>query len=114
MDDVVAVKVKDSKDAMHFFLTWGRVFDRVDPKSLEAIVAKHASKFGIKEVKTATVCDSLMEASKAQYFYESLFHISQEKIPFGASTYGPWSAKKKRQILSGQQLFYCGAPRKNA
>ena|SRR5258706_11189911 len=114
MEDVVAVKVRGSKVAVHYFITWGRIFDRVDPKSLELVVAKHASKFGVRNLKSVTVCDSLREASKARYFYEALFHISQEKIPFGKSTYGPWRAKIKKQMLSGRQLFYCGAPKKDA
>jgi hypothetical protein len=32
MDDVGAVKITESKGREHFFLTWGRIFDRVDPK----------------------------------------------------------------------------------
>jgi hypothetical protein len=60
------------------------------------------------------VCDSLQDASKTRYFYEALFHISQEKIPLGVTTYGPWSAKIRRQMMAGQQLFYCGAPKKKA
>jgi hypothetical protein len=89
MDDVVAVKLTESKGRAHFFLTWGRIFDRVDPNGLETVIAKHAGRFGIKNPKSVAVCDSLKEASRARYFYESLFHISQEKIPFGVSTYGP-------------------------
>ena len=41
MDDIVAIKVKDSKAQTHYFLTWGRIFDRVDPKELETVMAKH-------------------------------------------------------------------------
>jgi hypothetical protein len=114
MDDIVAVKVRDSVSAAHYFIRWGRIFDRIDPKSLELLVAKHAPKFGIKNLKSVTVCDSLQEATKSRYFHEALFHISQEKIPYGKSTYSPWCAKMKRLMLSGQQFFYCGAPKKNA
>jgi hypothetical protein len=114
MDDIVAIKVKDAKARKHYFLTWGRTFNSVDPKQLESVVAKHASKFGIKNLRTVSVCDSLQEASAERYFYEALFHISQEKIPFGENTYGPWRAKMKRQMLSGRQLFYCGASKKRA
>ncbi|MBL9172368.1 MAG: hypothetical protein JNL10_02435 [Verrucomicrobiales bacterium] len=112
MEDIVAVKVRDSIMSAHYFITWGRIFDRVDPKSLEAVVAKQASSFGIKNPRSVTVCDSLQEASHARYFHEAIFHISQEKIPFGKSTYGPWCAKMKRSMLVGQQLFYCGISKK--
>lgn len=112
MDDIVAVKVLDSSMSAHFFVTWGRFFDRVDPKSLEAVVAKHASSFGIRNPRSVTVCDSVQEASQARYFHEGIFDISQEKIPFGKSTYGPWCAKMRRSMLIGQQLFYCGDSKK--
>ena len=114
MDDVVAVKVRDLKASTHYFITWGRVFDRVGPKSLESLVTKHAPRFGIKRPISATVCDSLRAASKTRYFYEALFHISQKKIPFGARTYSSWCAKMKREMLDGRQLFYCGTPKKNS
>jgi hypothetical protein len=114
MDDIVAVKVRDSKAGAHYFITWGRIFDRVDSKGLESMVTRHAPKFGIKRPMSATVCDSLRDASKARYFHEALFHISQEKIPFGTRTYGSWCAKMKREMLAGRQLFYCGTPKKNA
>jgi hypothetical protein len=42
MDDIVTVKVRDSKANNHFFITWGRIFDRVNPKSLEVLIAAHA------------------------------------------------------------------------
>ena len=113
MDDIVAIKVRDAKARIHYFLTWGRTFDRVDPNELISVVRKHVSKFGIKNVTSMTVCDSLQEASATRYFYEAMFHISQEKIPFGKSTYGPWCAKMRRQMLSGRQLFYCGVPKGN-
>ncbi|MGA3007920.1 MAG: hypothetical protein ABSE59_08515 [Opitutaceae bacterium] len=112
MDDIVAIKVRDSKEQAHYFLTWGRIFDRVDAKGLEVVITKHVSKFGIKNPQSVAVCDSLKKASKARYFYEAFFHLSREKIPFGVSTYRLWRAKKKKQILSGQQIFYCGVRKK--
>jgi hypothetical protein len=114
MDDIVAIKVGDSKAQAHYFLTWGRIFDRVDSKGLEAVITKHASKFGIKNPRSAVVCESLKKASKTRFFYEAFFHISQEKIPLGVGTYGPWRAKKKQLILSGRQIFYCGVLKKKA
>jgi hypothetical protein len=114
MDDIVAIKVRDTKARTHYFLTWGRIFDRIDPRELELVFTKHVSKFGIKNQTSVTVCDSLQEASSARYFYEALFHISQNKIPFGVSSYDPWRARTKKQMLSGLQFFYCGAPKKNA
>jgi hypothetical protein len=108
MHDVVAVKVVDSKRRAHFILTWGRIFDRVGSKSLEDLVAKRAQMFGIKSPKVVIVCDSLKEASQARYFYEAFFHFSQKKIPFGVSTYERWGTKIRRQMASGQHLFYCG------
>ena len=109
MDDVVAVKVRDAKSGVHFFITWGRIFDRVDPKTLELVVEKHVAKFGIKHPTSVTLCDSLQEASKARYFHEALFHLSQERIPFGKGTYSRWRSKMRRSMLAGRQIDYCGS-----
>ena len=110
MDDIVAIKVRDAKEAKHYFLTWGRIFDRVEAKQLESVFAKHVSKFGLKRFTEVSVCDSLQEASASHYFHEAFFHISQEKIPFGKSAYGPWRAKaKRRQMLMGTRSFSIAA-----
>jgi hypothetical protein len=114
MDVVVAIEVKDSKANVHYFITWGRIFDRVNPNGLESIIAKHAPMFGIKKPRFAAVCDSLQSASKAQHFYEALMHFSQERIPSGKRTYSSWREKMKGQMLSGKQLFYCGVGKKNS
>jgi len=114
MDDIVAIKVRDSKAGVRYFITWGRIFDRVDPTSLELMVAKQASKFGLRHLRTVVVCDSLQEASKARYFHEAVFRISQEKVPFGIRTYALWRDRMKRQMLAGRQLFYCGNPKRGA
>ncbi len=114
MDDIVAVKVRDSKVGVRYFITWGRIFDRVDPKSLESVIAKHVSNYGIANLKAVTVCDSLQEASRARYFHEALFHISQQRIPYGTRTYAAWRAKTRKLMMSGKQLFYCGNPKRSA
>ena len=112
MDDVVAIKVSETKSKIHFFLTWGRIFDRVNPEEVEALIRKYASTFGIKKAKTVTVCDSLQEAAKARYFYEAFFHISQEKIPLGKRTYEFWRIKMKKQMRKGREIYYCGITKK--
>jgi hypothetical protein len=114
MDDIVAVKVRDSKAVTHYIITWGRIFDPTDPIKLESLIAKYASKFGIKNLKNVSVCDSLQAASKARYFYEALLHFSQQKIPFGERSYSVWRAKMKREMQSGRLLFYCGSPNKKS
>jgi hypothetical protein len=112
MDDIVVVKVRDSKANNHYFITWGRIFDRVNPKSLEVLIAAHAPKCGIKNPKSVDLCESLQEASKSRYFHEALFHMSQEKIPYGIGNYSRWCAKMKKSMLSGRQIFYCGVTKK--
>jgi hypothetical protein len=108
MDDIIAVQLTDSKGEVHFFLTWGRIFDRIDPKTIEETVLRNAPKFGISKPKAAKICDSLNQASAARYFYECFFQLSREMMPIGAKPYAVWQAKMKRQILSGKQIFYCG------
>ena len=114
MDDIIAVQLTDSKGVIHFFLTWGRIFGRTEPKKIEEIVVRHAPRFGISKPKAVKICDSLNQAAAARYFYECFFHLSREMMPIGAKPYAAWQAKMKRQILSGKQIFYCGTEIKNA
>jgi hypothetical protein len=114
MDDVVAIRVRDSTRRSHYFITWGRIFGRTDPKPLETVIKRCAGKFGIRNVKSVAVCDSLAEASSSRYFFEVLFHIGQERVPFGIRTYESWRRKKQRQMITGKSIFFCGLPKKDA
>ena len=114
MDDVIAIRVRDSKRRNFFFVTWGRVFHAIDSGPIENVVRCNASKFGITKVNSVSVCDNLGEASSAHYFYEALLHMSREKIPFGKRTYEPWRKKMAKRLTSGKELYFCGRPKRNA
>ncbi len=77
MEDIVAVKVIDGAGKPHYFMTWGRVFDAVNPEPLLQALIPHLSKFGISSFSTISLCLSLREASNELYFYEALFSFSQ-------------------------------------
>jgi hypothetical protein len=113
MEDLVAVKVRSADRQMHYFVTWGRIFDPVDPRQIEAVIASHAHNFGIKRPSSTSMCDRLSEASNARYFYEALFDFCQKTIPRGKIAYSKWRKKTKMQMLSGKHLYYCGSDVKN-
>jgi hypothetical protein len=84
MEDIVAVRVELQDGTHRFFLTWGRIQERVDPEPLEQLIFDHceASDLGGTPIK-ASLCGTLQEAVSAPYFYECFFMMGQQTIPFG-------------------------------
>ncbi len=74
MEDVVAVRFRDAKRGEECILTWGRVFDAVDPSELIAALTRILPTAGYRDVTDLRVCDTLREARDFQYFYEALIH----------------------------------------
>jgi hypothetical protein len=52
----------------------------------------------------------LQDAATAPYFYEALFHMCQQKIPYGEG-YERWAAETLRKMRDGSELYYLGEPR---
>jgi len=112
MEDVVAIKITDRKKGQVAFLTWGRVFDRTDPKPLEKAVANGVKHFGFVNVISIAVCDSLQEVRACEYFFEGLIAISWRPIRFKKNTYKPWAEKMRKSIARGKELYFLGRPQK--
>jgi hypothetical protein len=107
MENIVAIKVVEKSGMDHFFLTWGRIFDSVDGESLLAAVRPNLPKWGIYSARSLAVCYSLRDAASEPYFYEALFMMTQERIPFGPK-YKSWQSKKRKQIRKGDEIHYLG------
>jgi hypothetical protein len=87
MDDIIAIEIKDEKKGKAAFLTWGRVFERVDVSIIQRKIADVAPNFGFYDVRSVSVCDSLRDVAHYPYFYESLIHISWKPIPSEGSNH---------------------------
>ena len=107
MEEVVAIKVLDGKRRPHFFLTWGRVFDPVDPEPLLSAVRERLRQFGIHAVRSVRVCGTLQAAADQPYFYEALMIYSQQRVPYGKA-YSKWRATRRKQIEAGNEIYYLG------
>ena len=107
MEDVIAIKVKGGHKRIAAFMTWGRVFDKVDTLPIQRAIANAAAQFGIREIKSIIVCESLQEVAHFPYFYEVLLMISWKPIPFGKK-YKAWATKTRRQILEGKEVYFLG------
>ncbi len=92
MDDIVAVAIELEDGTQRYFLTWGRIQDRVNPKRLEEIVLKHSTSFRLGEER---------------YFYECFFDMCQKKIPHG-DHYESWRRKMDKRMRQGYEISYCG------
>jgi hypothetical protein len=112
MEDLVGIKVQDKILGTVGFITWGRVFDRVDSTEMLEALKLNLSKFGIHHLESITLCDTLQEVATFPYFYEGLFAFAQEKISYGKS-YDTWCAKKKNAIIYGEDVYFLGIPQKD-
>ena len=110
MEDVVAIRVRLKRGSSRYFLTWGRLFDPVDPAQLEAVVLGQLSKFDLGgEPVSVEVCPTLQEASRQPYFFEALWWFGQRKVPYGPG-YKRWMLMTRRRLKAGQDLRYLGRP----
>ncbi len=107
MEDLVGIKIVDKTFGIVGFITWGRIFNRVDPQPLLDIVTKHLSKFGIVAVESIEVCDTLQEISSLPYFYEALFEFSQRIIPEG-KIYKDWQKNMSKALERGEGIYFLG------
>ena len=108
MEDIVAVEVTTDTGAVTYFLTWGRIQDRVNPAPLEALVLHVAGRFKMPgEAVSARVCSSLQEASGAPYFYECYFGFCQKPIPFGDG-YTTWRDDIDQRMRDGHEIASVG------
>jgi hypothetical protein len=108
MEDIIAIRVTDSGGRKHYFLTWGRIFDRIETDELYLAIKPHLKRFGIKNKRQFHLCDSLREAMQQRYFFEGFFKMAQERIPYGVSSYPKWKSKQKARIKKGRGIYYLG------
>jgi hypothetical protein len=59
---------------------------------------------------SATVCDSLQEASRERYFYECLTAM-QQVMPASGAEFWLWADRVSKAVLRGEELYYCGLPK---
>ena len=107
MDDVVAIKATDSRGKHHFFLTWGRVFDRTNPQSLLDAVRASLPQFGLSAVRRLETCATLQEACEQPYFFEALLSLAQQRVPTGRARTA-WAANRRKKIAAGKDIYYLG------
>lgn len=107
MNDIIALKVRDKVNKIHYFLTWGRIFDNVNDLGTIKAIKPSLAKFGIKGIDSIKICSSLKEVTKTKYFYENYFLMCQKRIPFG-SRYNNWKKEMARKIENGKEIYSLG------
>jgi hypothetical protein len=108
VEDIVAVEVTTNSGGTCYFLTWGRIQDRVDPGPLEALIMSVVSKFKTPGTPVqARLCGSLQEARDAPHFYECFFSFCQNPIPFGDG-YDDWQRRMDERMRAGYEIAAIG------
>jgi len=108
MEDVVGLIGIDSKRYSVAFMTWGRLFDRVDDSRLIEIVSARSKNFVGAPIKSIRICGSLNDVSGYKYFFDALLHFAWRPIPFGTKTYDRWRAATRKKLISGEELYFLG------
>ena len=103
MDEVVAIRVRDRTRGMGYFLTWGRVYDRVDPGPLLSVVRAVLERRDFREIEELNVCLSLAEASREFYFYEAMLRFGWERPSYG-KRYASWQKRMRAKVASGEAI----------
>jgi hypothetical protein len=113
VEDVVAVAVKLADGSSRYFLTWGRVQDKVDPGPVCEAVLRYASSCSLgADPEGARLCATLREAADsayAPYFYECFLAIASRPVPRGAEC-ATWRVEKAGEMAAGHEIWYCGRP----
>lgn len=108
MEDIVAVKITLESGKTRYVLTWGRIPEAIDPQPLEQLIRDNLKSLSLGGVPVAVkLCDSLQEAAKERYFYESFFAMCQITIPFGPG-YREWVTETFEQMKAGHEIYYLG------
>jgi hypothetical protein len=113
VDDVIAVAVRLADGRQRYFLTWGRIQDRIDPGPVCDLVFRFSRSCSLGGAPVgARLCATLREAADspdAPYFYESLLAFASQSPPSGAD-YPAWKATVAERMEAGQEISYCGQP----
>jgi hypothetical protein len=110
LDDIVAIAVELTNGEVRYSLTWGRIFDTTDGSRLEELAIRGTSQVDLGGTALrARLHDSLQNASRERYFYESMFAMAQQRIPFEPS-YAEWAAGMRSRVESGKEWYYPGVP----
>jgi hypothetical protein len=109
MEDVVAIVGTDSKKRSVAFMTWGRLYDRVDESELISVVAAQSKNFAGAPMKNLRLCGSLRDVSQYEYFFEALFYFCWRPIPFGTKIYSRWRTAARKRLESGKDLLFLGS-----
>jgi hypothetical protein len=89
-------------------LTWGRLQDIVDPAPLEKLIMSVAYQNSLGgEAMSAELCYRLQEAAGEPYFFECLFSMGQNRIPFGPG-YAEWASETAEKMAMGKEIWYLG------
>jgi hypothetical protein len=113
VEDVVAVAVDLADGSSRYFLTWGRIQDKVDPGPVCEAVLRYAWSCSLgADPEGARLCATLREAADsrdAPYFYECFLALASQPVPRGAE-YAAWRVEKAGEMAAGREIWYCGRP----
>ena len=95
-------------------MTWGRIFDAVDPARTEALVLRYASGCSLGgQAMSAEMCWSLQDARDETYFYEAVANYAAQLAgrPTDPAGRARWTEGRAAAMEQGREIYYLGLPR---
>ena len=90
-------------------MTWGRIFDAVDPAPLLNALARVLPSAGFQSPSDLRICNSLAEARNFEYFYEALIEFAA--IKGTVNIYEPaWLADHATDETIRKDIYILGKP----
>jgi hypothetical protein len=109
VEDVIAVEVQTDDGRSCYFITWGRIQDRIDPEPVESVILAVARRFATPgKAVSARLCESLQEARDSPLFYEALLSFAHHPIPFGRTSYPKWRRRIDNAMRAGREIYFTG------
>jgi hypothetical protein len=102
--------VTDRERGEHAFLTWGRVYDAVDPTKLEAALKRLLPTMGFRNVELVSVCNDLGAVRNYRYFHEGLLNFAARMAREPYETQA-WAKEQQSDEALRKNLFLIGPPR---
>ena len=105
MEDVIGLRVRSPDGEVNGFITWGRVFDAVDPAKQIKALRKMLPLYKIDPNSEIELCYSLSDLSAFPYFYEALIQFAAE---FPKTRSEKWMAMRRAKIKVGREIYFLG------
>ncbi|MDP3787698.1 MAG: hypothetical protein Q8Q60_00090 [Candidatus Chromulinivorax sp.] len=107
MENLIGIQFFDQKYGEGGVITWGKVFE--NDRLLDVVKKCLSNRFGVKDIVSIKICNSLVEISDHPYFYECFILFMQaSSMPVKNKSYEKWVQQKRRALYNTDEILFTG------